>query len=751
MLQNGFFYIVKLKDMSGTPAVIRTTVSLCNLAMAANNSKPPYSLAKLRGRYKTLPALGSMSMNASKTFQNLFDPVLYLDANNYIAGSTTWADTSGNAINFTVDGNVLNSNSLGIRYMNFSGGAGGARRVVNGSFSNVPYSSNATFVAFTTILNDTSTWRSLIRDDASNHPIIIQAGSNNLGGFFFTSGFLSSGFAISNIPNPYTSFNMLAWKFSNSNPFYEFLFNEQFSSSVITNSNSAWTVSFSQLGCKYQDLSTPSQYWGNIGLALYYNRHLNSNELNDIYARFAPRFFDPSTMQPSVLDGGSWSVLYQTSTAQRNASGNIVYAVNNMRMLTGMPFTRVAYYMQNKMLNGSTTYWAFASMDAYTAALSNYAFPDASNLITNQRNTSNMTVISNHPQVINGGGLQGRLEIWPHSYTSNPTFGDGTLQWDYDDTPQVGTINQTSGYGSFQVHDISNKATVFAWNAHLTLIPPELGFGTNNASNIHYYNANNGQPDWTFTHARPNAGAYNFKCQVLLNTNFLTTQNMTQFLYLGNTFSYPGTGASWTDVSGNGTVSTIFNSPTFTNNYLTFNGTTQYALVPSQAGVNDFTVSDNYSVGFWVWLSSTQNDTASGDNDVVEKWNNGAGAYPYVFRYVRNNSFMVFAVYNGSVALVLSSPSNSIPTNTWVHVVGTMNHSVKCMSLYINGKLASQYTGASATITGNISNNIEVNIMRRGAINYVTGRFSMLYIYNRELNAHDVAQNHQATRVLYGV
>lgn len=737
---------------NGAPAVIRNTVSLSNLALATNHLKPPYSLAKLRGRVKSLPTTGSVSMNSSKTFQNLFNPVFYLDANNYIAGSTTWTDTSGNSIDFTVETNVLTSNSAGIKAMNFSGGAGGARRLVNGNFSNVPYSSNATFIVFSTVLNDASTWRTLIRDADSNHTVIIQTGGSNLGGFFLSGGFVGNGVSITELPNPYSRYNMMVWKFSNSNPFHEFLFNELTSSYTTGNSNSAWTTSFSHIGCKYDTLTSASQYWGNIGLALYYNRYLGSNELSDIYTRFAPRFFDPTTCSPSILDGGNWSVVCETTTAKRNVSGNIPYSSNNIRLLSGIPFTRVAYYMQNRMLNGAITYWAFASMDAYSSTLSNYAFPDASNLITNQRNTSNMSVISNHPQVTCAGGLQGRLEMWPYDYSTNTTFGDGSsIVYDYDDTVTTTTVNQSSGYGCFQVHDITNRSTVFSWNAHLSTVPVEHGFGTNNTSNIHYFGPTNSHPDWTFSHNRTDGvGAYDFKCQVLINTTPIVTRNLTQFLYGGNTYSYPGSGTSWTDVSGNGTVTTTYNSPTFTTNYFTFNGTTQYALVPSVSDVTDFTTANNYSVGFWVWIASTQNDTASVDNDIVEKWDHAASAYPFVFRFMRSTSIMIFAIYNGSIVISLSTPNGSVPYNKWVHVTGTMSHTDKRMTLYLDGVRSAQTTGSGATITGTISNTIPINIMRRGGsgLNYTTGRFGIFYIYNRELSAHEVAQNHQATRIL---
>ena len=57
--------------------------------------------------------------------------------------------------------------------------------------------------------------------------------------------------------------------------------------------------------------------------------------------------------------------------------------------------------------------------------------------------------------------------------------------------------------------------------------------------------------------------------------------------------SYPGSGTTWTDLSGNGNNGTLDNSVTYTSNNgggLSFDGTDEIVLLPKIITTNDFTV-----------------------------------------------------------------------------------------------------------------------------------------------------------------
>jgi hypothetical protein len=53
-------------------------------------------------------------------------------------------------------------------------------------------------------------------------------------------------------------------------------------------------------------------------------------------------------------DGGGWMLVYETLSATRDNAGSIIYDTNNSTFLQTYSFTRVAYRMQNNMLNQGT-------------------------------------------------------------------------------------------------------------------------------------------------------------------------------------------------------------------------------------------------------------------------------------------------------------------------------------------------------------------------------------------------------------
>ena len=221
-----------------------------------------------------------------------------LDAANtksYPGSGTVWTDLSGNGYNFNVNSSAY-STTDGIANMNFEGSFGAAKRVVSSTLTDVPNFSNATIMCFSTLLNSTGNWRTLIRGASSDHQVIIQAGANNLGMYDNEAGgFISAGFDVTTLPNPYTQFNCLTWRLSQSSPYYQFQYNNDPTVYSITNANATFNNGFSVIGA-YHGASTgtgsgdSSQYWGKIAVFLYYNRHLTAAEITQNYNALRGRF-----------------------------------------------------------------------------------------------------------------------------------------------------------------------------------------------------------------------------------------------------------------------------------------------------------------------------------------------------------------------------------------------------------------------------------------------------------------------------
>ena len=62
------------------------------------------------------------------------------------------------------------------------------------------------------------------------------------------------------------------------------------------------------------------------------------------------------------------------------------------------------------------------------------------------------------------------------------------------------------------------------------------------------------------------------------------TSGLVLNLDAGNVSSYPGTGATWYDLSGYSNNGTLSNSPTYSDGSLVLNGVNQYASIVSTSG-----------------------------------------------------------------------------------------------------------------------------------------------------------------------
>ena len=219
--------------------------------------------------------------------------VLHLDAGNtasYSGSGTTWTDISGSGYNFNINASAY-STSGGIPHMNFEGSFGAAKRT---SLSDVPNFSNGTIMCFSTILNSTATWRTLVRGASNDHQVIVQSGANDLGMYDNeAAGFLDSTFDVTSLPNPYTQFNCLTWRLSQSSPYYQFQYNGNNTIYSITNANATFNNGFSVIGAYHNgtaDVNNSSQYWGKIAVFLYYNRHLTDSEITQNFNALRGRF-----------------------------------------------------------------------------------------------------------------------------------------------------------------------------------------------------------------------------------------------------------------------------------------------------------------------------------------------------------------------------------------------------------------------------------------------------------------------------
>ncbi len=225
----------------------------------------------------------------------------------------------------------------------------------------------------------------------------------------------------------------------------------------------------------------------------------------------------------------------------------------------------------------------------------------------------------------------------------------------------------------------------------------------------------------------------------------IVTNGLVLYLDAANKKSYPGTGTTWTDLSGFGNNGTLTNGPTF-------NSANGGSIVFD--GVNDYTATNNYSLDFdtrsftlIAWIK-TSNNIQQGK--IINKGQSSAfpvGSKGYSLRFYDRVVFAVTDGVNSNNASVTNI--NDVKQNQWCLLSGVCNRETSTVFLYVNGLINN-----SVPITvGSISNpNAELTIgnLRRGVYGqdseFFAGNIAQVQIYNRALSASEVLQNYNATK-----
>lgn len=199
------------------------------------------------------------------------------------------------------------------------------------------------------------------------------------------------------------------------------------------------------------------------------------------------------------------------------------------------------------------------------------------------------------------------------------------------------------------------------------------------------------------------------------------------WLDAANPASYPETGTTLTDLSGNGRTLTLFNSPTFvsTDPSLEFNGSTQYGSfsVPAMT---------DYSLGFWLYIISLP---ASGEEQIF-----GSPSDTASISLLFSGGAWKWHSWAG-----ISRVGNAVSTRQWYNFVMTRTGSSTIF--YVNGSSSSTFA-SGANINAGTAYLYEVSGVGGRNLN---ARFSNLQIYNRVLTADEISQNFNALRRRFSI
>jgi hypothetical protein len=213
-----------------------------------------------------------------------------------------------------------------------------------------------------------------------------------------------------------------------------------------------------------------------------------------------------------------------------------------------------------------------------------------------------------------------------------------------------------------------------------------------------------------------------------------------------NSSSYPGTGTTINDLSGNnlnGNMSGI----TFTSPYFSYNGSSSQVRVADNALLEPG--SGSWTTEAWFYSNSFASSAV-----VLGKFNNGGTSQNVSYSIRVNTSGSLFAQYsNGVFATFVNSTPYTISLNTWYQVVYVWTNSggIKTLETFINGSSIGTVNHTFNSIL-NSTNPLYLGSYNGGEYSqWLNGRIGITRIYNAALTSAQVLQNFESDKSKYGL
>jgi len=233
----------------------------------------------------------------------------------------------------------------------------------------------------------------------------------------------------------------------------------------------------------------------------------------------------------------------------------------------------------------------------------------------------------------------------------------------------------------------------------------------------------------------------------------ISTGSLLLLLDAANPRSYPGSGTTWFDVSGNNNHFTLFNGVAYNSSgFFTFDGVNDYAASNNNINLSvyDYVVAE-------IWFAGNTTTPSSIIIEHTANWNTNAGGWGVA---INSNG-------NSDVPGSMHTNHNSEGARNYLFSIGTnWNTQVNIFSkiadstgrlVYVNGNLLSFDAGPgypTNTITtagGSFANAILYLGSRGGTAAFYNGKLSVVKLYGVKLTSDQITQNFNAYRGRYGL
>lgn len=239
----------------------------------------------------------------------------------------------------------------------------------------------------------------------------------------------------------------------------------------------------------------------------------------------------------------------------------------------------------------------------------------------------------------------------------------------------------------------------------------------------------------------------------------IATNGLVLALDAGNPKSYPGSGTTWTDLSGRGNNGTLTNGPTYSSSNggsLILDGTNDY-ISNINPNLSEAQVEGNLTYEYWlhptqsIYASFTQSTTGT---DYFSPGTSQGLANQTEYKY-NNQTFAAFQFCFGTNGFVAGAHNNGYAPPFLVdyqsysgisHLVVIKN--VYGCSYYVNGVF--KKTSTQSKILGVVPDLVTSNDTQYFG-RFFKGNVYSYKLYNRALTAAEIQQNFNATRSRYGI
>lgn len=212
-----------------------------------------------------------------------------------------------------------------------------------------------------------------------------------------------------------------------------------------------------------------------------------------------------------------------------------------------------------------------------------------------------------------------------------------------------------------------------------------------------------------------------------------------------NPKSYPGSGTTWFDLSGNGRNGTLVSGVGYSSDNkgsLVFDGINDYVNIPaitllrSGSGIEFWIYIQDFNTSTDISAVTVMSDTSTTTtNRLISFWNGGFG-----FETSTNSDPVEFA---GQTSPPISVPA--ITSGIWFQFSLVFSSNISYS--YLNGTLVDSRAvanGVTYSSIGRVSTNINYP-------SWFKGKLGSVKIYNRALLENEIKQNFEAMRGRYGI